>query len=137
MIKPAISDENPNAPPAQILWGYLAASRKRSHLPMLKRDDRLDGIARKHSEEMVAKGYFGHVSPYSGELANRLKRSGLAPRRFAENVARSGSLLRIHRNLMASPSHRVNAMDPGFTCVGIGVAVDGNELIATQIFADF
>ena len=94
-------------------------------------------MARDHSEEMARHGFFGHVSPYRGALARRLARDGLSPVRSAENVARSRSLLRIHRNLLRSPSHRVNALGSDFTHVGIGVARDGDDFIATEIFGAF
>ena len=92
-----------------LLFDYLAAARKRAGLRPISRDTRLDRVARAHSREMAERGFFGHVSPYRGALAKRLARGGLSPLRCAENVARSVTPLRIHRNLMQSPSHRLNA----------------------------
>ncbi len=123
--------------PEEALFDYLALARQRAGVNRLIRDPRLDKVARSHSEEMADHGFFGHVSPYRGALAKRLARDGLSLIRSAENVARSRSLLRIHRNLLKSPSHRVNALGTEFTHVGIGVARDGDDFIATEIFGAF
>ena len=39
-----------------------------------------------------------------------------------ENVARADTLLRAHRALWGSPSHRGNLLHPRFKQVGIGIA---------------
>ncbi|MCP4606971.1 MAG: CAP domain-containing protein [Proteobacteria bacterium] len=121
--------------PGETLFTYLETARRRLGLPPLERDPRLDKVARVHSQEMATRGFFGHVSPYRGTLDRRLAKGGLFPKHSAENVARSRSLLRIHRNLMSSPSHRINALSPKYTRVGIGTAMDGDDVIATEIFA--
>lgn len=122
---------------AEALFRYLTQFRSRRGLPPLRRDSRLDAIAKSHSEEMANRGFFGHVSPAFGTLLKRLERHGLRPRRSAENVARSRTTYRIHRNLMGSPSHRINALDSAFTHVGIGVASDGSDVVATQVFVRY
>ncbi len=137
VVAPDLRVENDSRPPDRILMSFLNAARERFGLTPLKRDRRLDAVARAHSEDMVAHGFFGHVSPVKGTLNRRLDKPGLAPARSAENLARSPSLYRIHRNLMSSPSHRINTLDPGFTHVGVGVVQDGKNLIVTEIFARF
>ncbi len=117
------------------LLTYLNAARARHGLTLFVRDARLDRVAEAHSMDMASRGFFGHVSPHRGALNERLAEDGLSPARSAENVARSHSLLRIHRNLMDSPSHRVNTLDSNLTHIGIGVVRDGTDLIATEIFA--
>lgn len=122
-------------PPGDILFNYVNKDRRSNDMKPILRDPRLDAVAQQHSEEMAKRFFFGHISPYSGDLFKRLERRNLAPIRFAENVARSRSLLRIHRNLMSSPSHRLNILDPRFTHLGVGVAKDDEQWIATEIFA--
>jgi hypothetical protein len=136
-VTPPGDDLDDGRSPGQVLFDLLGRARARAGLRPLKRDPALDRVARNHSEEMSASRFFGHVSPLRGTLGRRLARDGLSPVGSAENVARGGSLLRIHRNLMASPSHRINALGPGFTHVGIGVANVGEDLVATEIFARF
>jgi uncharacterized protein YkwD len=137
VVVPNMDTQDASRSPEETLFDYLVMARKRAGVIQLIRDAKLDKVARTHSEEMAQHGFFGHVSPYRGALAKRLARDGLSPARSAENVARSRSLLRIHRNLLKSPSHRVNALGPEFTHVGIGVARDGDDFIATEIFGAF
>jgi len=116
------------------LTELIARDRKRIGLEPLERDGRLDRIAASHSRDMVARSFFGHRSPDGDLLADRLQRAGLAPRSSAENVARSRSVTRVHRNLMESPSHRLSIVEPRFTHLGIGVARDGEDVVVTEIF---
>jgi uncharacterized protein YkwD len=133
----------PDVPPADrdapaALFGYLNGARTRSGAPPLARDSRLDEVAARHSRDMAAHRFFGHISPHNGGLVRRLSRAALAPKWSAENIAESATALRIHRNLMASPAHRINMLNPRYTHVGIGVAsMSDGELIATQIYAAF
>ncbi|MFO8071774.1 MAG: CAP domain-containing protein [Polyangia bacterium] len=117
------------------LASMLTAARRRSGLRPLRRDPRLDEIACEHCEAMTQLGFFGHVGPRGDDLAARLRSHDLLPQRSAENIARSSSVARAHRNLMASPSHRMHVLDRSFTHVGIGVARDGDEVVVTQVFA--
>ncbi len=117
------------------LYRYIENARRRAGVGRLRRDPRLDALARRHSENMADKEYFGHVDPFKGALRARLARAGIDVEKAAENVAQSRSALRIHRNLMGSPSHRIHIVGPEFTHVGIGVARSKDELVATEIFA--
>lgn len=117
------------------LYRYIDNSRRHAGVGGLRRDSRLDAVARRHSENMADKEYFGHIDPFKGALSARLLRAGIDVKKAAENVAQSRSALRIHRNLMASPSHRIHIISPEFTHVGIGFARGKDELIATEIFA--
>jgi len=119
----------------ETLGELIDRERDRLGLAALERDRRLDRIAGAHSADMVARGFFGHRSPDGESLADRLERAALAPQHSAENVARSRSVTRVHRNLMESPSHRINIVDPRFTHLGIGIARDGDDVVVTEIFA--
>ncbi|MDD5309764.1 MAG: CAP domain-containing protein [Deltaproteobacteria bacterium] len=127
-------DAAPAGDPEAALGRLIDGARRRAGLHPLERDARLDEAAKAHCRDMVANRFFGHVSPSRGPLALRLSSLGLSPFRMAENVARSGSVTRLHHNLMESPSHRVNIVDPAFTHMGLGVGRDGNDLVATEIF---
>jgi hypothetical protein len=129
---PANADERP---PTEILAELLGRARQRAGLAALERDPRLDRIAAQHCRKMVELGFFGHRSPDGRLLGDRLGAAGLAPAKSAENVARSRSVTRVHHNLMQSPSHRLNIVDPDFTHVGLGVARDGDDVVVTEIFA--
>jgi uncharacterized protein YkwD len=130
-----VPDEDPNAPESpETLLGYINATRTRAGLSSLCLSQRLGTIAQRHSDEMVRERFFGHVSPNSGDLRSRLLAGGLSPAKYAENVARSRTLIRLHQNLKASPSHRMHLLDPEYTHVGIGISRSGEDLVVTEIF---
>ena len=106
-------------------------------LAPLQPDPRLSLLATRHSRDMLRRGYFGHVSPSGGDVMARLRMSGVTAARAAENLVRGGSPDRAHSQLMGSPSHRANILDPSLTHVGIGVAERDGELLVTQIFAEW
>ena len=95
--------------------------------------------ARAHSREMGQKGYFGHQSPQRGGLARRLRRGGILHLLASENIAISTSPEQAHVELIRSPSHLRNILDPLVTHVGVGVhqrnAGPQPVLTFTQIFA--
>jgi len=119
--------------PVSKIVALVNGARGRLGIPPLSRDPRLDAVALAHSRDMVALGYFGHRTPSGRMLADRLATAGLRPVKCGENVAKSRSAGRAHRNLMASPSHRLELLDPGFTHIGIGVASDGRDLVVTEV----
>jgi uncharacterized protein YkwD len=122
------------APDAQI-FTLVNAARERLGVAKLVRDARLDRVALTHSADMVALGYFGHRSPSGAMLADRLRATGLRPTAFGENVARSSSASRVHRNLMSSPSHRMELLSSSYTHLGVGVTRDGDDLVVTEVLA--
>ncbi len=136
LVTPAIPPAVDSTPDIA-LFEFLNSARVRAGLPPLRRDRRLDRAASAHCTDMVDGAYFGHVSPRHGALDARLTAHRIRPQRSAENIARSSSALRIHRNLMGSPSHRIHMLDSRFTTIGIGTATDGTDIVATQIFASW
>lgn len=120
--------------PEKVLLKLLNDARAEVGACALIRDRRLDAVARKHSEDMTQNGFFGHVSPFFGGLAKRLDAAKITLSRSGENIAASVSPVRIHRNLMGSPAHRINMLNPLFTHVGIGVAARDNLMYGTEIY---
>ncbi len=114
----------------------LNAARASEALKPLASDAALDKLARAHSEQMRDVRTVGH-DVGGGDLGERLANASLTLRAQGENVAGAGSLVRAHRALWLSPSHRTNILDGRFTKVGIGVAKgDDGRVFVTQIFAD-
>lgn len=102
--------------------------------------------ARFQSLDMAANQFFDHQSPDGRSPADRvtaLDRRALI-QRSAENLAMleivsgrynfSKSLPQLHQNLMDSPGHRANILNPDLTHVAIGVVVTRNGVWATQVF---
>ena len=122
--------------------------RHRSRLRPLVEAPTLTIAAKRHSEDMLRRRFFGHVNPdrkthadridavlkwESGETAENLwMRSGPVT---AANVARivdEGIA-----QLMASRHHRANILSRRYTHLGIGVALTTSEVRVTQLFARF
>jgi uncharacterized protein YkwD len=118
----------------------LAQDRRRFGLPTLTRDPVLDAVARAHSADMAASGYFGHVSSVTGSIVDRLASVDYEARFAAENIAMGASLSEAQEGLMRSPGHRATLLSLDATHFGIGVARDhrddvGTVYLLTQVFA--
>jgi uncharacterized protein YkwD len=98
-------------------------------------------MARSHSEDMAARGYFAHESPDGEDLSHRVQGRGLKYRRMAENIGRNRGMedpvAEAVGRWMASNSHRENLLDPGLTETGVGIAVDpAGMFYFTQVFME-
>jgi uncharacterized protein YkwD len=115
----------------------LNGARAEAGLPPVKADPELRAVALAHSQEMAAGHFFGHVSPTTGTVADRVRRAGVLTSILGENVSQGDSAESAHQGLMDSPGHRATMLDPRFTEVGIGVAESnaGPPLVATLVFA--
>ncbi len=123
---PTAGDDHGNAS----LYEWLGQARGGS--PALARDDRLEAIAKAHSERMRARHVAAHDAG-DGLPTDRVVRLGV--REVGENVAHARSLREAHGALLESPSHRANVLSGRFTHVGIGVAQDGDgSFWVTQLF---
>jgi uncharacterized protein YkwD len=115
----------------------LNALRARQGLAPVASDPTLKAIARRHSEEMLARGVVAHVLPGSGDLAARLRGARVIYRRAVENVARGRTALEAHEVAEESPAHRRNMLDPEVHLAGVGIARagggPGDAVYLTQI----
>ena len=89
---------------------------------------------------MRAGGFFGHVSPRSGDLVSRLTHAGYRYRRAGENLAQGPSALEAHALAANSPAHRKTMLDPRYTRCGIGISRvifgDGRpDTLLVEVFA--
>ena len=91
--------------------------------------------ARAHSQDMLARGYFAHVSPQGEDLGQRLKRARVSYLSAGENLALAPTLHSAHTGLMHSPGHRANILRPQFGRLGVGILDAGSHgLMVTQAF---
>lgn len=97
------------------------ADRGRFGLAPLKPDAALARIARAHSGDMAAHGYFGHTSPLAGGLVRRLQAAGYTATWCGENIAEADSIAGAEADLMRSPGHRANILAVEPTHLGIGI----------------
>jgi uncharacterized protein YkwD len=120
------------------LLELVNAERARVGAPKVQLHDGLSALAQAHSSDMVERNFFGHASEKNGDLPVRAERAGLAFPAIGENLGRAGTAEQVHRGLLASPAHRGNILNPAWSVVGIGVAIDTRDseaaIVATQEF---
>jgi len=88
----------------------------------------LVSIARRHSEQMAARGTIYHNDNLANEVGGNWTMLG-------ENVGKGGSVDSIHDAFMNSAPHRANILRSNFNQVGIGTAVKGGYIYVTEVFA--
>jgi uncharacterized protein YkwD len=105
--------------------------RARAGLAPLKLNPKLTRVARRHSREMVRRGYFGHTSANGRSPFDRILRARYVPRNaswwLGENIgwgsASRGQPIALVRMWLASPPHRANILSRTFREIGIGIAI--------------
>jgi len=106
-------------------------------LKPLQFDTELVPVARAHSQDMFAKGYFAHDNLEGKDPFDRMRAAGIRFQSAGENLALAQTVEIAHVNLMNSPGHRANILNPAFGRVGIGI-LDGGfyGLMISQEFRD-
>jgi uncharacterized protein YkwD len=120
------------------MLALLNEGRRAAGVGELALDAELTAVALAHTRDMVAAHFFGHQSPTTGRVEDRVRRAGISVIKLGENVSQGDSVEAAYAALMASPSHRANMLEPAFTNVGIGLVLHPTEqppLLATLVFA--
>lgn len=137
LLLPALLDLRPDPEAEARMLELLNGERVRAGLAALVWDDRIRPVARAHSEEMFRQRYFSHISPHTGNAADRLRRGGVPFRVAGENLAYAPTVEVAHAGLMNSPGHRANILSREFRRAGIGVVSSGlYGRMFTQNFTD-
>jgi len=98
-------------------------------------DPELTEVARRHSADMFARGYFAHVTPEGRDPFERMREAKVSFLTAGENIALAPTLEIAHTGLMNSPGHRANILRRQFERVGIGIMDGGiHGLMVTQDF---
>jgi uncharacterized protein YkwD len=94
-------------------------------------------VARAHSQDMFARGYFSHITPEGETPFDRMRAGGVSFGAAGENLALAPTVQLANQGLLASPPHRANIMSTQFRTVGIGI-MNGGEygLMITEDFTD-
>jgi len=98
-------------------------------LPALQRNFRLENAAQLHTDDMVARGYFDHVSPppNSTTYDQRIRAAGYLFDAAVESLATGSSTPRLVVDLwlvdkgVTPPGHCRNILDPGMRDLGVGI----------------
>lgn len=127
---------DPTLPADEALLALVNGARRESGLGPVRVHPTLARVARAHTELMRAQGRISHDAGDDTPAA-RVAAAGLSPRGTGENVALASTVVRLHRALWSSPSHRENLLLPRWNVVGISVLEDeAGQLFATELFAD-
>lgn len=109
--------------------------RTASGLVALSADPELTEVARRHSADMFARGYFSHNTPEGRDPFERIRQANVRYITAGENLALAPTLQIAHTGLMNSPGHRANILRPQFGRVGIGIMDGGRRgIMVTQNF---
>ncbi|GAA4414327.1 hypothetical protein GCM10023187_43630 [Nibrella viscosa] len=109
--------------------------RGKEGLKPLRADPELAEVARNHSRDMFARGYFAHVTPDGKDPFDRIRAARVRFLTAGENLALAQTVTIAHTGLMNSPGHRANILRPAFGRVGIGIFDGGMYgLMVTQNF---
>ena len=102
----------------------------------LQIDSRLQLLARKKAEDMVANGYVAHISPTYGNFYDMIKTAGISYYTSSENIAAvQGNTLAVTLWMNSTKGHRENILNSSFNYTGVGV-IDGGPYgrIYVQMF---
>ena len=102
-----------------------AARKARGLRPLVVRTD-LVAVARRQAGRMASQRRLHH----NPRLANEVR----GYRWVGENVGVGPNVTSLHAAFMASPGHKANILDRGYSQVGIGIVVRGNTIWVTEVF---
>lgn len=111
--------------------------RAANNLKPLEADSEMTVVARKHSADMFARGYFSHYTPENKSPFDRMREDNVRYTIAGENLALAPTLSIAHTGLMNSPGHRANILRSQFGRVGIGILDGGRRgIMVSQEFRD-
>lgn len=142
---------------------FVNEERRARGLDPLARNETLDAIASYHSSDMANEGYYAHESPSGETVRDRYVKFGIdcwdvyGETKYldgSENIAQTYHHRKVNvpvggtryhetaksvaRGLvdqwMNSTGHRKNILSPDWTSEGVGIAVNGTHVYATQNF---
>lgn len=138
-IKLPFTVENAKPQPAleEQMLALVNRERVQAGLKPLVMHAALTEVARQHSADMLARGYFSHYSPEGKTAFDRLRAQRIAFLIAGENLALAPTVTVAHTGLMHSLGHRANILRPQFGKVGIGILDAGRRgIMVTQKFSN-
>jgi uncharacterized protein YkwD/NADH:ubiquinone oxidoreductase subunit 6 (subunit J) len=132
-----INDAPPRPAYEAEMLQLINKERQKNGLKLLQTDTEMLHVARSHSQDMFARGYFAHDTPEGKDPFDRMRSANIRFTAAGENLALAQTVEIAHVNLMNSPGHRANILNPSFGRVGIGI-LDGGfyGLMISQEFRD-
>lgn len=145
---------------AQEIIEQVNTARAQRGLVLLRHDVTLTRIASNRSEDMIARAYFSHYDPATGQepLLRYLQATQFVYRYAGENIAEikndagwvppwltvaarynaSELASEFVKGWLNSPEHRANIFNIHYRRTGVALAIEpqGRRIVATQVFAD-
>lgn len=130
-----VADSRPRPDLEAEMLRLVNRERTAAGLGAVAPDPELTEVARRHSTDMFARGYFAHDTPENRDPFDRMRDAGVRFLAAGENLAHGPTMQIAHTGLMNSPGHRANILRPQFGRVGIGIMDGGKRgLMVTQNF---
>jgi uncharacterized protein YkwD len=130
-----VTNVRPRPDLEQRMLELVNQERAAAGLRPLAPDPELTEVARQHSTDMFARGYFAHDTPEGLSPFDRMRAANIHFLTAGENLALAPTLSVAHTGLMNSPGHRENILRPQFGRVGIGIMDGGlRGLMISQEF---
>lgn len=130
----------------QFALALVNRDRQLNGLPALIEDPLLSQAAQQHSQDMLTRHYYAHITPEGKTPTDRLAQIG-GKGGVGENIVQQtgalgislnyGLLERFQKGWMYSNGHRQNLLKPDYTRFGYGIVVDplSGQAYAAQEFA--
>jgi uncharacterized protein YkwD len=119
----------------QQLLALANQARVQAGAPRLTLDAGMSRAARAHAETMFAARQLSHQFDGEPSLPQRLAAATRTQlEQEGENVALDSDAAQAQQNLMLSPPHRANLLNPAYNVVGLGVVRSGDRLYIVQDF---
>jgi uncharacterized protein YkwD len=119
------------------MFALINQARAANGLAPFTLDPALVEVARRHSADMVARGFFAHINPDGLDPFERMAAAGITYSSAAENIGWAGDATLAHNALMNSPVHRANLLNPQLGRIGVGIVrKDSLHIMVTQLFRD-
>jgi uncharacterized protein YkwD len=127
------------------MLALINAERAQAGVGPLHIDATLNAIAQARSRDMIARHYFSHHMPGGGMVFDILDRDHVSYEMAGENIALNNyidfypmgrTVRQTNTDLMNSPDHRANLLEPKYTEIGLGMAFEqsSGKLIVTEVF---
>ena len=128
------------------MLALINAERAQAGARPLSFDPILNSVAQWRSQDMITRHYFSHQIPPSGHYVfDTLDRDHVLYEMAGENIALNNyidfysldrTVRQTNTDLMNSPDHRANILEPKYTKIGLGMAFERGtgKLILTEVF---
>ncbi|MBI3798439.1 MAG: PDZ domain-containing protein [Deltaproteobacteria bacterium] len=117
-------------------------ARAEKSLPPLQENPQLQQAARRHSEDMATRHFFGHLNPDGQDVVDRLRAQGIKDFTAAgENIFNAKTVTDpaqvAVREWLNSPKHRRNLLNPRYTAGGVGISQgETGTIYVTQVYLE-